>query len=257
MEAPLAGRKSGPDSPRRFLVMSTASIVWLVTLQNGATSNYLFGLTLLGFLFAIALARLAAARTHADRRVAFPMLLPLFLVDTSTFVRARATPLVGAAGLTNDSGPTVVGTLRSDGEGGFLYLRGIVVAAGDVNVGPTLLLRGVQTGEPLSGQTLSLTGHTYNDASIHVEASEESRLEWRDAYFPSWRAWVNGREVPIEHTSAGMKAVQVPRGASDVVFRFSPTALRILVGLSFLPIIVAAAMYGAARSRRGRRLKPA
>ena len=258
MDALLAGRKERTWIVLAlFVLTSSASIIWLARIQSEATSNYLFGLTLaLCFLYAVALARLAAARTHAGRRFAFLMLLPLFLVDTSTFAFAHERlSLVHAAGLAHDPGPAGIGTRQGlIASGGFLYIRGIDRRdASEAGVEPPVQLRSVRTGARLTAHTVDVIRHTYNDASIHVVAAEESRLEWRDAYFPFWRAWVNGHEVPIERTSTGMKAVQVPRGASDVVFRFSPTALPILVGVSFLPILAVAGMYGSVRFWRGRR----
>ena len=262
MDALLAGRKERTwVLVALFVLSSSASIAWLIVLQRGASSNYLFGLTLaLCFLYAVGLARLANARTHADRRFAFLLLLPLFLLDTSTFAFAHERlSLVQAAGLAKDPGPAGIGTRQGlIASGGFLYIRGIDRRdASEAGVEPPLQLRNVRTGASLPAQTAEITRHTYNDASIHVVAPEASRLEWRDAYFPYWRAWVNGREVPIERTSTGMKAAPVPGGASDVVFRFSPTALRILVGVSFLPILAVAVMFVSVRFRHGRRPNPA
>ena len=248
MDALLAGRKQRPWIVfALFVLTSSASIVWLVKLQSGAISNYLFGLTLaLCFLYAVALARLAAARTHAGRRFAFVMLLPLFLVDTATFAFAHERlSLVDVAGLTMDPPPTVIGTPRGIiASGDFVYLRGLQrTDPSGANMETPALLRGMRTDAPLSAQSIDITWQTYNAVSMRVVAGEDSRLEWRDAYFPFWRAWVNGAEVPVQRTSAGMKAVQVPRGTSAVFFRFSPTRLRIWVAVGFVPLAAAVVMW--------------
>jgi len=93
----------------------------------------------------------------------FLTLLPLFLVDTSTFAFAHERlSLVDAAALTKDPGPNIVGT-RSGliAQGGFLYLRGIDRRAADeLNVRPTLVLAKPADGRPAVGPD-GLTGRAH------------------------------------------------------------------------------------------------
>src|SRR6185295_13542577 len=81
-------------------------------------------------------------------------------------------------------------------------------------------------GQPLPAQDFTIANRTYNQLSLQVSAADAAQVEWRDAYFPYWRAWVNGAEVSVERTAQGMKAVRVPAGRSEVVLRFRPAALR-------------------------------
>ena len=86
---------------------------------------------------------------------------------------------------------------------------------------------------------------------MRVNVPRASRLVWRDAYFPFWRAWVNGTEVPVEQTPAGMKAVLIPAGASEVTFRFVPTVLRATVAVAYAALGAVFGMWLLALRRRG------
>ena len=47
-----------------------------------------------------------------------------------------------------------------------------------------------------------------------------------EAYFPGWRAQVNGADAAIEPAFFGLRAVRVPAGDSVVSFRYEPASLR-------------------------------
>ncbi len=179
-------------------------------------------------------------------------MLVLTALDVSTlaFSHERLTLLRTAEAVSEPDAATV-GSVEGKVESWFLYLRGVDLGP-LVNAAPTrpaTLVDG-STGVPLSGQDVEVGRGTYNSISMRVRAAAACRLEWRDAYFPFWRAWVNGTEVPIDRTSRGMKAVPVPAGESNVVFRFSPTVLRATVAASDVTLAVAAALWLLV-SRRG------
>ena len=79
------------------------------------------------------------------------------------------------------------------------------------------------------------------ESKVRVSVADAAQVEWRDAYFPYWRAWVNGAEVSVERTAQGMKAIRVPAGRSDVVVRFMPAALRATMAIGYVVLLAAAA----------------
>jgi hypothetical protein len=220
---------------RRWVLMglfgATAALssAWLISFQSSATSHsHILGLSLaFVVLYAVALARLALARTTADVRTAVVVLLALMFVDTSTMAfnhlrlstaRAAASPI--------EPGPDTIGSVVGREETEFLYLRGMYDEALLAAPAHPVVLQHLHAAEPVPHEAVSITGRTYNGIEMRVRTSQPARLEWRDAYFPFWRAWVNGAEVAVERTVGGMKGVRVPAGESLVVFRFSPTVLR-------------------------------
>ena len=61
-----------------------------------------------------------------------------------------------------------------------------------------------------------------------------------DAFYPGWRAYVDGVEQPILRGNLMFRVVQVPEGQHDVVFRFEPTS--VLLGLRISLVAVAVAL---------------
>lgn len=227
----------GPRRSRRwilaalFVLNGLISLGWLVLLQGrAAADNYVFGVAVAFlFLYGVALVWFARARTAKDARRIFVVLLCLAWLDTATLGFAHLKlSLRTVAEPTVEPGPDTLGSATHVKLlVGFLYLRGVDRGSlGPAFAGP---------------QDVTITGRTYNRLSVQVNAADASRLEWRDAYFPFWRAWVNGAEVDVERTPQGLKAIRVPAGRSDVVFRFVPATLRATVAIGYLVLLAAAA----------------
>jgi hypothetical protein len=68
--------------------------------------------------------------------------------------------------------------------------------------------------------------------TVQVATPHESFLVFSDAFYPGWRAYVDGLERPILRGNMLFRVVQVPEGSHDVVFRFEP--LSVLLGLTIL-----------------------
>lgn len=58
-----------------------------------------------------------------------------------------------------------------------------------------------------------------------AESSEPAVLVLLDRWYPGWRATVNGVEVPVLRANGVFRAVEIPGGKADVVFRFAPGSL--------------------------------
>jgi hypothetical protein len=229
---------------------SAASVAWLIALQRSSSAgNYLFGLTLaLILIYGVALARLGLARTRTEARRAVMVLLVLTLVDTSTFAFAHLRlSYARDSEIFNEPRSAPLGSVTGFDETELLYLKGMDDPALLNEPARPIELVAPQDGNPLSGQHVDIVRRTYNSIAMRATAPQPARLEWHDAYFPFWRASVNGRDVTVERTKQGMKAVAVPAGTSDVVFRFSPVGLRIAVAIGYLAFGIAFVLWIRAR----------
>ena len=65
---------------------------------------------------------------------------------------------------------------------------------------------------------------TYGNTEIRVaiKSSESGQLVLRDFVYPGWQAEVNGVGVPIETHEKLFRSVTIPRGQSEVIFKFRP-----------------------------------
>ncbi|HVU12507.1 MAG TPA: YfhO family protein [Phototrophicaceae bacterium] len=86
-------------------------------------------------------------------------------------------------------------------------------------------------GRPLTTPTaqdlsdMRITSYTDTQVSISVGAENPAYLVLTDAYYPGWKATVNGVDTPVERADVMFRAVQVPEGDSDVVFEYRPAWL--------------------------------
>lgn len=80
-------------------------------------------------------------------------------------------------------------------------------------------------------------------------------LTFLDAMYPGWTATLDGKETAIFLADEAFKAIAVPAGTHEVVFRYHPARLFLgfrIAGVTLF-IIVAALAYGAWRAVRNRR----
>lgn len=103
-------------------------------------------------------------------------------------------------------------------------------------------LAAVINRQPLQGGTIAVTGQTYNTLSLKITAPETTLLFWRDAYFPYWRALVNGSETQIIPAFGAFKTILVPQGASEVTFSFSPGSLPLSLFAAYFVILASCAI---------------
>lgn len=95
--------------------------------------------------------------------------------------------------------------------------------------------------------------HTANSARARVRADETVHLRFYTAYFPGWRATVDGQPVAIRPDAPnGLIGLDLPPGEHEVRIRFGATpARRIGVGLSLAALAALGAL--ALIDRRGSR----
>lgn len=60
------------------------------------------------------------------------------------------------------------------------------------------------------------------EVTIKVQSSSDGFLFLSDAYYPGWKAYVDGKEKKIYLANYAFRAVEVPRGEHEVVFKYEP-----------------------------------
>jgi hypothetical protein len=64
------------------------------------------------------------------------------------------------------------------------------------------------------------------EISMTVETSDKALFVLRDAWYPGWQVYVNGRKAELLRADMVFKAVMLEPGRNDVVFRYGSTYLR-------------------------------
>jgi hypothetical protein len=79
-----------------------------------------------------------------------------------------------------------------------------------------------------------------DEVALDVDAPRAGYLVLLDSYYPGWRATVDGRDATIHPADAAFRAVAVPAGRHQVVFRYLPRTLvagAAVSGLAWIAIL--------------------
>jgi hypothetical protein len=179
------------------------------------------------------------------------------------FPEVRLLPLPGARPRVRIAGAIVEeGTVR---RARWILMRGqrppdvAVVDAVDALQGgepiPTAQARALALSLPRVGQgEAAVTRYRPEEVIVRTSARGPALLVLLDAFYPGWRAAVDGTEVAIHRADVLGRAVRVPAGEHTVRFRFESPALRLGTRLSFATVAALAlvAMVQALGRRRRR-----
>jgi hypothetical protein len=102
----------------------------------------------------------------------------------------------------------------------------------------TVVLEGGQTLETDPEASLSIERYETNSVIITVKTDQPGYLVLSDAYYPGWRATVDGRLEPIRRANYAFRAIYVPAGRHTVQFRFDPVIWKVGLGISGLTLLV-------------------
>jgi len=84
----------------------------------------------------------------------------------------------------------------------------------------------------------------YENNRIEVEAQTDTGgyLLINDRYEPAWRAWIDGKPVPVFRANLILRGIPLPAGASRVVLRFEKSATTGYISLAALGLVLLVAV---------------
>ena len=107
--------------------------------------------------------------------------------------------------------------------------------------------------QPLDPAAESATTARYTPdlVELDVRAGADGLLVVSEAYYPAWRAYVDGRPVPLYVANHALRAVPVPAGRHRVTLRYESATLRAGVAVSVVTaVLLLVAMAVPVRRRR-------
>ena len=103
---------------------------------------------------------------------------------------------------------------------------------------------------PELAREVRLTRHDTNVVTVQSDFEPPQTVVLADTYFPGWRAYINGSEVPVRRANYAVRAVELTQPAGRIDFVYEPASFR--VG-AFVTLCAVAALAGVAAVRLTRR----
>ena len=106
---------------------------------------------------------------------------------------------------------------------------------------------------PASKANLKILSQQNNRIEIRVSASSPGYLVMADVWYPGWRAWKDGEEIPILHANYLFRAMAVPAGDYSVVIAYRPMVfyLGALISGTFIAGILVFGFFWISKLRTG------
>ncbi len=104
------------------------------------------------------------------------------------------------------------------------------------------------------GSSVEITRYSDNRVDLLARMQNPGLLVLSDTYYPGWKAYVDGKEVPVYPTDLALRSVFVPAGEHEVKFVFSPGSFKLGLAItiaSFAVLVLYAAGGPTSRSVRG------
>jgi hypothetical protein len=122
-----------------------------------------------------------------------------------------------------------------------------------------VLIAGAEVKAPVEEPALPVDGlvqfveSTPHRIRLRVDAPQDCWLFLSDTWYPGWRAEIDGTGTPVLRANLFGRAVRIPAGSHEVVFRFSPASLHLGVGLAVVSGLLLAAWLGVGARRSASR----
>ena len=95
----------------------------------------------------------------------------------------------------------------------------------------------VQLGAPIQGEA-SVIDDTPQRIKVAVKMVQPGLVVLADQWNSGWRAYINGKPVPILRVDHALRGVVAPGGESTIVFRYQPTSLRVGLLAATLALLI-------------------
>jgi hypothetical protein len=90
--------------------------------------------------------------------------------------------------------------------------------------------------------TVSFTRYTSNQITLATSTAEPRFMVLSVMYFPGWRAYLDGVEIPIYRANYLFRGVVVPAGQHTLVYAYRPTSVLVGAAISLLALAIAAGL---------------
>jgi len=109
----------------------------------------------------------------------------------------------------------------------------------------------ILAASPVSdGSSAEITHYSDNKVELTTRMDNPGLLVLSDTYYPGWKAYVDGKQVPIYPTDVALRSIFLEQGEHDVEFVYSPGSFKAGVLISGLSLLSLVAYAGSGPVRR-------
>jgi len=117
----------------------------------------------------------------------------------------------------------------------------------------------LHTDEPIanrggSARPVAIREYSANRVAVDLEGGDGGWLVLGEVWFPGWTCHIDGEPVPVHRANQAFRAVAIPPGAKEAVFRFEPESYRLGWWISVASAASVVVACGATFRRRRREL---
>lgn len=113
--------------------------------------------------------------------------------------------------------------------------------SGGTDIGKTAFVEtpvsGVDIGANTTG-SVAIDSYEANVVTMSVTSESDALLVLSDAYYPGWRASVDGGEAIIYRTNFTFRGIAVPKGAHQVRFYYDPDSIKLGIAISVISVFL-------------------
>lgn len=122
--------------------------------------------------------------------------------------------------------------LKALGDEGF-DPRVVAIVEEDVPMPP----KGTGASGTLDSTKVKITAYDYDRVEINVELPTDGMLVLTDAWYPGWRAYVDGVKSPTYRVNSVLRGVALTGGEHRVIFDYSPRSFKVATALFLLSLL--------------------
>jgi hypothetical protein len=121
-----------------------------------------------------------------------------------------------------------------------------VMKAADFDPRSVATVEGPVPLEGASGGEVRVTSYEPEKVVLEVNSPAAAFLVTSEAFYPGWRAWIDGVERPLALTNVAFRGLPVPAGEHTITMRFQPVMLKVGACLSMLgaALLIVALAFG-------------
>lgn len=92
--------------------------------------------------------------------------------------------------------------------------------------------------ENINKNKVTIDLYSPNRVILKVDAKKSGFIVLNDAYFPGWKAFVDGVETQVLRANYAFRAVEVPKGSETIIFEYKPKSFKIGKNVSILSTLI-------------------